>query len=307
MENSEKTFLSKINNIPIGFLIESKYDINQDEIYGFVEGCEDKIFYIDLYEKSIGKKINITQCNGVDYVEGCYSYVMQNQTQYDLKRFAFFRDRDYSNEQTKGRKYVTPCYSLENLCLNRYTLEKFLTSRLNDIAKNDLELIMKKYIQAEKDYLESISHINAFLWCRYEDKTQTKSREIKSIDDVLGSIFNKKYISFDDNLQLYEKTKMHFKTKDLNFLTKEFEYQLKSMDKYESRQNILNIECYRGKFILPFFISFLKKMIETLSTKKITEKKYKIKDNIRTNELEQFFPYTKIPECLFNFIRNGEK
>lgn len=300
MQDFEQDFFSKNHNRATGFFVELEYDANKEEVYCFVEGREDKIFYSHLYTKNSV----FIQCNGVDQVEEYYKYITQNHIRYDLKRFAFFRDRDYSNEKTHGRKYVTPCYSLENLCLNKKTLENFLDKSLN-ISKNDIQSLITKYLQAEKDYLKSISHINAFLWCRFENKIQTEKQKKISINDVLGNIFDEKNICFDDHLKLQQNTKKHFEAKDLNFLKEKFNYQPESMENYTNKQKVLDINYYRGKFVLPFFIKFLKRMSEILSSNnnQITKKNYKIKKKILSNDLEQFFIYVKTPLCLSNFIQ----
>jgi len=132
------------------------YTTNGDEIHVFVEGDEDVFFY-KPYIKAMLTNISIHQyvCGGKTQVVSVREWIRARG--YDIKRCAFFVDRDYddllsSQIAVDDRTYITDYYSIENHVVCEDAAEFVLC----DVAK--IPKSHRDYMIFQRSLMEKLGH-----------------------------------------------------------------------------------------------------------------------------------------------------
>lgn len=214
----------------------------------------------------------------------------------------YFADRDFDlSDITDGNIYFTPCYSVENLYIEKPVLRRILIDEFGFCEtedNKDVNNILNIYECLLSSAANALLHLNAWIMCQNQASKSDSSIKLNLNNYDVGD-----FIDFD-----FE----HVVTKyDKEFLKVKFPDSIEiSSDEIDTAQHLIEkggiIKSIRGKYLLDFFRAFLEKIRSEISdgdsvviTKKIKTKLTISKNNI----LSDLSQYAETPNCLTNFLR----
>lgn len=291
------------------FIIEYKKD--KDFIYFFCEGLEDKKYYKKAIENTPYSRDNIKayHCNGKDKVIELEKQILAKK-EYSKARLLFFVDRDFDdNTNISNNIYVTNYYSIENYYASINTFKEILKDEYN-IRENteDFNKAVDLFNETKERFHNGITLLNAFLACQADYRRVNKGNTRLNINKSLNKHFSGSYLESivdkDFNINIHQ---------DLNsiqILKNIFSEAPKIGDeKIEEKKNIFEginkSEFFRGKLEIKFFISFLKRFKDKVTSKNdMFKQKYKCSIDVRENDYcTVLLGYVYTPNCLKNYIK----
>lgn len=208
----------------------------------------------------------------------------------------FFVDRDY-DESKLGEDvdlFETPCYSIENLYVQKECLKKILQEEfgMNPID-NDFKKCLQIFEDREREFNEHILEFNALLYLR---RRQSDSNS----NCFFGSVKTSHIVNIELNAiskaSKYEETIMGIKS-SLNFKMEDIEKSKAIL--VEKGECSLN---FRGKNQLDFVSSFIKCLKKIKREDGYLENIYNSHLDITANRLSELNQYAITPSCLVNFL-----
>lgn len=209
----------------------------------------------------------------------------------------FFVDRDYDVSMAEKDEdlFETPCYSIENLYVQRESLIKILQSEfgLNKIDE-DCHRCLQDFETREQEFNNHILEFNALALLR---RKKSDSNSNFSFSSVKTSHMVKVDVNCVTKAERYEET-----IKDIikKLEIKEFELEEAKKELLKKGEFALN---FRGKNQLDFFVEFIKRLKELNKIGGYFMSKYdNIHINITKNRLSELSQYAITPSSLEEFI-----
>jgi len=259
----------------------------------FYEGEDGKYYNSRIRQKFGDKFITYTVGNKKEVLKLFNRVISENL--YDDVCTMFFVDRDYdlSLRGINERLFETPCYSIENLYVQKECLMKILQSEfgLND---NDFQKCLADFEQRERDFNNEILEFNSLVYLR---RKKSDSNSNCSVGSIKTSHMLKVNVDKVERATKYDQTINDIKEK-LQFEEREIEEAKEELT--EKGDFSVN---FRGKNQLDFFVEFIRGL------KKLNEeggyfetKRNNIHINVTSNRLSELSQYAVTPHTLEDFL-----
>lgn len=272
-------------------LLSDKY--KEEAFYYFVEG-KDAPYYQYRIKSQTEIEIIPIQCGGKSKVLEIFN-LLKGRESYNKYKKGFFVDKDFDNNSLISSDiYVTPCYSIENLYTQEYTIKEILKCEFN-ILPSDAEYcnIIYLYRNEINQFHNCILEFTAWYSCLKSKTSETgvsldENFPKDFIELKIGSI-EKKYNLEDIENKYPDAIKVSREDIDANKITL-------NNDPHNS---------LRGKYEMQFLYAFLIFLIDDANDK--SKRKYckkKVKFNLnRSLLLSQLSQYAISPCCLKEYIK----
>lgn len=279
-------------------------------VYCFYEGYEDRNFY-SLRVKSYFPEFEYFDfvCKGRDNVMKVYNLI-KSHPEYKSSVIGYFLDQDYEPVVENPEIFTIPCYSIENLFAYNDTVETILLNEFN-ISKrdNDFAKCMNLFESLRQKFLEECNIFNAWLACQSDLRIEKQQKTRLNIDEIVKGLFDKIVnndllnIEFSDGLKSQDNIEQLFS-----------QAEKISSDKLNAKIDLFNtyekIYVIRGKFLLKFLISFLRKLQDEIGKKdsSLFEKKHSC--NLRfefATAISQLGNNVKNPQELHPYLKSIKK
>ena len=216
---------------------------------------------------------------------------------YDEVCTMFFVDRDYdaSIAGTNEDLFETPCYSIENLYVQKECLIKILQSEfgLNKMDK-DCKKCLRDFELRETEFNEHLLEFNSLIYLRRKKSDLNSDYSFGSIKTLHLVNVNVKKISRSakyDEIINDIKNSLHFIDEEIE------EAKTELMDKGSCSLN------FRGKNQLDFFVEFINELKRLNSAGGyFSIKRTRIRINITANRLSELSQYASTPASLIEFL-----
>ena len=254
----------------------------------FYEGEDGKYYNSRISQKFGNKFITYTVGNKKEVLK-LFRRITSTDL-YDDVCTMFFVDRDYdlSLSGESEKLFETPCYSIENLYVQKECLMKILQSEfgLNEID-DDFQKCLVDFEQRERDFNNEILEFNSLVYLR---RKKSDSNSNCSFGSIKTSHMLKVNVDKVERATKYDETINKIKEK-LQFEEKEIEKSKKELE--EKGDFSVN---FRGKNQLDFFVEFIRGL------KKLNEdggyfgiKHNNIHINVTSNRLSELSQYAVTP------------
>lgn len=281
------------------------YKINEDNLYCFFEGNEDRFYYsirIDLLASTANNKSFI--CGGKEKVLKVYELIKDNNYYKNVKT-SFYIDSDFDNNEINTDDiYVTPTYSIENLYCTKESFEKILISEFKmKPDEKDFIKCVENYIYIQEKFNEETLMLNAWLACQADFRNEHKINTYLKIDNKVKTYFDK--IVLTDLSSIKELVGIKSKADIENiFVNSPIIENSKLEEKVEYFKTVNKSHKFRGKFILRLLENYLCRL-QSISGENpsMFEKKYSA--NLRfeyATICSNLSQYATTPNCLKNYI-----
>lgn len=139
------------------------YGRNPNRIYCFMEGKMDDKYYGLRIDKFFSTEKEYVCCDGKRNVLYIKEKIV-TVPEFSGCKGLFFIDRDFDEGINDDMVFETPCYSIENLYVQRYSMEQILKREffLTEGSWN-FEQILKWYADAFEKFHEAIKLLNAWI------------------------------------------------------------------------------------------------------------------------------------------------
>lgn len=216
---------------------------------------------------------------------------------YDDVCTMFFVDKDYdiSSGKCNEKLFETPCYSIENLYVQRECLLNILQSEfgLNEID-DDCKRCLSDFDEREREFNNQILEFNSLVYLRRKKSDSNSNFAFSSIKTShivkvnLGKV--EKATKYDETIKkIIEK---------LQFEENEIEEAKNEL--IEKEHFSLN---FRGKNQLDFFVEFIRRLREANEQGGYFSTKYNnIHINLTSNRLSELSQYAVTPPVLEEFL-----
>ena len=271
-----------------------------DFVFCFYEG-EDGKYYNQRIKKIIGDKIIPLKVGDKFNTLQLWRKINNDETyNYVSKMFFVDRDMDEIPKDRDGDLYITPCYSIENLYVNKITFANILESEfsLNKID-SDYKKCIDLFDNLYEQFCNEMVEFNALVFIRNRKKlgngnvslSDIKITKMFSID--FGGITRKEsYITVINDL----KEKLDVKDDELD----------DGINKIHEKKDYSNQ--FRGKNQLDFFVALIHLLKEANKNKCFFEKSHtSVNITITNNRLSELSQYAITPDCLVKFIQNHKR
>lgn len=216
---------------------------------------------------------------------------------YDNVCTMFFVDRDYdvSIAGTNEDLFETPCYSIENLYVQKECLIKILQSEfgLNKMDE-DCKKCLRDFELRETEFNERLLEFNSLVYLRRKKSDLNSDYSFGSIKTSHLVNVNVKKISRSakyDEIINDIKDSLHFIDEEIE------EAKTELMDKGSCSLN------FRGKNQLDFFVEFINELKRLNSAGGyFSIKRTRIRINITANRLSELSQYASTPSSLIEFL-----
>lgn len=277
------------------FVSSRKY--YKTHVFCFYEG-EDGKYYNPRVEQKFEKFFSYKVGNKIEVLRLLERITFTDL--YDDACVLFFVDRDYDDSISGCGEEIfeTPCYSIENLYVQRECLSKILQSEfgLNEID-NDYKKCLRDFELREKEFNSQILEFNALAYLR-------RKREINC---SFGSIKTSHMI----DVKVNEVSKSPRYNETINEIKDKLGFSDREVD--EAKKELLRKENYslnfRGKNQLDFFVEFIKDLRRLNNMGGYFGTKYNgVHINITKNRLSELSQFAITPSSLDSFLeRRKEK
>jgi len=212
----------------------------------------------------------------------------------------FFVDHDFDGMRgmaESGAIYMTPCYSVENLYIDKLVVRKILTEEflLDDFDNSEeLENIIELYEQRLAELVASLTPLNA--WIAIQREKEDASSKLN-----LGSTKLNKFVTIS-----LEKVDSKYTIDSLDAMfpdaieVSEGELQTKILE-FDGGNKVL---LFRGKYLIEFLRVFLDLLKEDKrnSIPNYFSSKSNVKLVLSKNILSELSQYAITPDCLKEFL-----
>ncbi|CAM3136208.1 DUF4435 domain-containing protein [Flavobacterium frigoris] len=280
------------------------YNKNEDKLYCFFEGNEDRFYYsvrIDLLA-STGNN-NSFICGGKEKVLKVYQLIKANNYYKNVKT-SFYIDSDFDENEINPDIYITPTYSIENLYCTKESFEKILISEFKMNPKeNDFIKCVENYISIQERFNEETLLLNAWLACQSDFRYENKNNTYLKIDKNVKTYFDKIVLTDLSSIKELDGIKTKIDIENIFVDSPKIEN-----DKLETKMAYFNTldksNKFRGKFILKLLENYLCRL-QSISgvNPHMFEKKYS--SNLRyeyATICSSLSQYATTPDCLKNYI-----
>ncbi|MGD6940942.1 DUF4435 domain-containing protein [Cytobacillus gottheilii] len=262
----------------------------------FVEGFDDSYYYRNRVEKfTDSKRAKFIPCSGKKGVIGIYNDIKQHE-EFDNKKFFFFIDKDFDDEEVSDEIYVTPTYSIENLYTSLDSFKLILEDIFRRPASNeDYHHTVNLFEQRKNEFFNIIKELNICIACDRELKQENRSRVSMSDVNILDYI----------TVNLLEVKSLQKLDELLNFFS---HITMEHRERKKVEYSILNKEYYiRGKFEFQFFCGLLTKLakdsnIRDANKREFFSRRIKTDLNLTSNQLLTLSQFADTPDCLIDYI-----
>lgn len=261
----------------------------------FYEGEDGKYYNSRIRQKFGNKFVTYTVGNKKEVLKLLNKITTTNL--YNDVCTMFFVDKDYdiSLRGSNEKLFETPCYSIENLYVQRECLLKILQSEfgLNEID-NDCVKCLCDFDEREREFNSQILEFNSLVYLR-------RKKSDSNSNFAFGSIKTSHIVKVD--LKKVEKATKYNETinriiEKLQFEEKEIEEAKKELT--EKQYFSLN---FRGKNQLDFFVEFIKRLKEANEKGGYFTAKYNnIHIHLTSNRLSELSQYAVTPPVLEEFL-----
>lgn len=257
----------------------------------FVEG-HDLPYYNSRVEAISGKHCIFIDSGGKKNVIKAYHYFCNNAKYIDYKKL-YFVDRDYDdNSELPAEIYVTPCYSVENLCVSDNSFIKMMKGVYNVDLDNPKLNSAVSFFKTERDKFISATS----LFCAW----------YKCVKKMPGENSVKLSETFPQEIALIGPYDISEKNNNLQYINglypniAEITNDAINMSLEEIDSKMENI---RGKYVFDF-IEYVTCCLnrDSKGGQKFTEGKTSFEKNRKTL-LARLSPYADTPICLINYVR----
>ena len=303
MIQEHENALSSANTLYHEFLLA--YKEHKQEVYGFVEGKEDPMYYAGLAENRMpsGWSVRLVHSSGKKKVLEVYDLI--DWARFNTRRICFFVDRDlseFTGEHVPSRDniYVTDAYSIENQIATPALLIRVLKEvfGLIDLSEREEQKIVQEYSGALEVFTEELVPIMSqiIVWRKKSSRACLDNIKMNDIFEVShGTITVREQLRGVSEKLSYIAQETNETIADSGIL-REVEAEFRN-----SNGKKLFI---RGKYILWLFLEFAKMIHEQAERycAKI-QKKPKVRVPIGIgNAMIVLAPRARIPDTLASFI-----
>lgn len=214
----------------------------------------------------------------------------------------YFADRDFDlSDVSDGNIYFTPCYSVENLYIEKPVLRRILIDEFGfcEIEDNeDVNSILDIYERLLSSTANALLLLNAWIMCQNQVRESDRSIKLNLNNYDAGD-----FIKFDLESVVTKYDEESLKVK--------FPASIEiSSDEIEAAKHLIEqggiVKSIRGKYLLDFFRDFLEKIRSEINNgdSVVITKKIKTKLTIsKNNVLSDLSQYAETPNCLITFLR----
>lgn len=280
------------------------YKKNEDKLYCFFEGNEDRFYYsvrIDLLASTSNNKTFI--CGGKEKVLKVYELIKDNNYYKNVKT-SFYIDSDFDDNEVNPDIYITPTYSIENLYCTKESFEKILISEFKmNPDEGDFIKCVENYVYIQEKFNEETLLLNAWLACQADYRKEHKTNTYLKIDKNIKTYFDKIVLTDLSSIKELEGIKTKTDIENI-FVDSPIIENNKLEEKIEYFKTIDKSNKFRGKFILRLLESYLCRL-QSISGINPTMFEKKYSSNLRfeyctiCSNLSQ---YATTPNCLKNYI-----
>lgn len=271
-----------------------------NHLFCFFEG-NDNPYYVPRIN-NFTDKIYPINCGGRDKVLKVYELI-SNQEVYTKYSKAFFIDRDFNSPRQNNREIIfeTPCYSIENLYVNKSVFEQILIHEFQ-FSRNDtnFEICISLFDDRLKEFNSSVTLFNSWYACLIEIRNQSGKKTGVQLDEKLPKgLVNITLQNINANYNL-ETIKQIFPE------STEVDDEILNT-KFSEFQDCDSELVFRGKYQLEFLITLLQLIVND-SKKEQNFVKSKINfsfDGVLNHKraLSLFTNYASTPKSLNDFLR----
>ena len=278
------------------------YSKEKNSLYCFFEGDEDKRYY----RTRLKQKFENFTCVGKDHVKKVHRMINEHK-EYNSANTLFFIDKDFSDEQTSGNMYVTPCYSIENFYTTKEVLKNIIINEFNlRESDNDFTLILEKFNQLQTKFHNELLIFNAWLACQSDLREKNSIKTYLSIDTKVKSYFDGIVKNTLGEIKIFDDLKnIDFIENTLFYEAPKIEPQ-KLQEKIDEFKSKIGSCIFRGKFELRFMVSFLQQLKNEIGqkpSKSIFKKRHRCTFEFKyENIISTLSQYSITPNCLQEFI-----
>lgn len=287
--------LSQIANESVSVVIQkfccSINNVKPTALVCFVEG-HDLPYYNSRVEAISGKHCVFIDSAGKKNVIKAYRYFC-NKTQYSGYKKLYFVDCDYDdNSGLPNEIYVTPCYSVENLCVSESSFIKMMKGVYNvDLDSPKLNSAVS-FFKAERDkFIIATSLFCAWYKCVKKLPGDNSVKLSESFPQEIAQIGPDGILVKNNNLQYINRLYPEIAEITNDAINK-------SLEEIDSK-----MENIRGKYVFDF-IEYVTCCFnrDSKGTQKFTEGKTSFEKNRKTL-LARLSPYADTPIGLTNYVR----
>jgi len=332
ISNAAQNLLSRANNLPTKYFQEFTR-VNASGEYDYIaciEGNDQPYYIIPCYNLLQTEKVYFLRCNGKKNVTELIDILEKSkQESYKNSRCFGLVDKDYGLDGVNlypTRIYETPCYSYENFYLSLNCLKKVLEAHFNIKRFNDFfedyQRVVDNYTNRLQDYLDLIVEVDK----RYR-ATQLSAKKYK---DNIPGYYSADIIFSPIKVEL-NAVSIHANKCFDSIFKKDISLSYTAITYAESTNYYLHSDIWkfvndiRGKFLVPFLVSYLNKLIDDINNlnnpicfiqrnnlriNNSLERNffYKVQLNIDSSTiLSSLAQYADQPDCLKSFLSNYRK
>jgi hypothetical protein len=295
--------LSSCNTVYHEFLLT--YKESRNEVYGFVEGKEDPMYYAGLIENRLPPEWSVRLVRSGNKRKVLEVFELFDWDRFDKNRICFFVDRDLSEfigdvGFVDNNMYITDGYSIENAIATPSTLIRVVKEiyGLSDLASEEEQKIIEDYERNLSVFSDELAPIMSqiIVWRRSQSNAcldNIKMSDLFRFRDKLIEIRD----GFGDiaSKLAYAAGAVNETVADIG-LIQEVEYEFREKK---------GVELYiRGKYVAWLFVEFVRIVHDNAETycSKI-RKKPKIRIPLgQGNAMTVIAPRARIPGTLASFI-----
>lgn len=270
-------------------------------LFCFFEG-KDHPYYVPRIKRYTENYYPI-DCKGRENVKKVHALI-QRHGEYANYKLAYFIDRDFNSANTHPDSYETPCYSIENLYVNRQSFREIVINQFHLAEGSEsFHFCMETFEQRLNDFNEAMTLFNAWYACLIDHRNATGQKTGVTLAE---NKFPKAFLSFSLDAitqnytleTLYENypTATRISIETLNEKLEQFNQCDKSAT-------------FRGKFQLYFMLDLITEIIRKSKDKSSVFKqpiKYLYGDGSNVNlaqALNNFTSYAITPNCLEQYLQ----
>lgn len=261
----------------------------------FYEGEDGKYYDSRIRQKFGSKFLTYTVGNKKEVLKLLNKITTTNL--YNNVCTMFFVDKDYdiNLREDNEKLFETPCYSIENLYVQRECLLKILQSEfgLNEID-NDCVKCLHDFEEREKEFNNQILEFNSLVYLR-------RKKSDSNSNFSFSSIKTSHLVKVD--LEKVERATKYGET--INKIIEKLQFEENEME--EAKNELIEKKhfslYFRGKNQLDFFVEFIRKLKEANDQGGYFSTKYNnIHINLTSNRLSELSQYAVTPSVLEDFL-----
>lgn len=261
-----------------------------------VEGDSDCIFYQTMVSKYTSNLDSICfPCSGKKAVLSLRKSLKESKV--NAEKICFFVDHDFDgigDHAPSFDLYCTPTYSIENIMVSKTVLQSLLKTELkcNDHnADKDVDSVCERFEKLLNQYFDAMKEVNLLIFVSRKKGVSISLRDKKinkfisvSVEEIKN--LNQAKILLNDNSLITNK--------DMETWQDDFE-------------TLKPLENWRGKYLLDFFLKFLKLVAKDRNSENpslFVEKK-NVSFDPYPNSIRLLASICEAPQCLIDFLKNS--